>query len=215
MVKQVAALFAIVAVIAVGASPVVSANGGHNNNVGKKIHLTLEKDWVVDEDPDDLFDEDDVEVDFDVKVYRDNQFVYDVSIDEGDSFEVKKHDFIKIEEDVTNLPDECEYTAEGLETGIWVDDDHHTHTVVNTVTCDEEDEDDEESPVVNEEKKTTTPQVKSTSTTKTEKQVVAPVGGVDAGVGGAGSAGVAAGLFTSALTAGVGIAARKRATMNQ
>lgn len=211
MVKQVAALLAIVAVVTVGASPVVSANGGHNNNVGKKIHLTLEKDWVVADDPDDRFDEDDVEVDFDVKVYRDHNFAYEVSIDEGDSFEVKKNDFIKIEEDVTDFPDDCEYTAEGLETGIWVNDDHHTHTVVNTVTCDEEDDDDEE-PAQNEEKKTSTPKVSSAVTSKSEKkQVVAPAGGVDAGVGGAGGAGVAAGLFTSAAAAGAGVVARKRA----
>jgi hypothetical protein len=213
MVKQIAALVAIVAVVTVGTSPVVNAHGGHNNNVGKKIHLTLEKDWVVADDPDDLFDKDDVEVDFDVKVYRDNQFVYDVSIDEGDSFEVKKNDFIVIEEDVTNFPDECDYTAQGLKTGIWVSDDHHTHTVVNTVTCDEEDEDDEE-PAETEEEKTSTPKVSSAVTTKSDKkQVVAPVGGVDAGAGGAGSAGVAAGLFTSVMAAGAGVVARKRALL--
>lgn len=213
MVKQIAALVAVVAVITVGTSPVVSAhNYGHNNN-NKKIHLTLEKEWVVADDPDGRFDEDDVEVDFDVKVYRDNQFAYKVSINEGDSFEVKKHDFIKIEEDVTDFPDDCEYTAKGLETGIWVDDDHHTHKVVNTVTCDEEDDDDD-APAKTEEKKTSTPKVSSAVTTKSEKkQVVAPAGGVDAGAGGAGSAGVAAGLFTSVMAAGAGVVARKRALL--
>lgn len=211
MVKQVAALLAIVAVVTVGASPVVSAHNYGQNNNNKKIHLTLEKKWIVADDPDGRFDEDDVEVDFDVKVYRDHQFAYEVSIDEGDSFEVKKHDFIKIEEDVTDFPDDCEYTAEGLETGIWVDDDHHTHKVVNTVTCDEEDDDDEE-PAKTEEQKSSTPKVSSAVTSKSEKkQVVAPAGGVDAGVGGAGGVGVVAGLFTSAVAAGAGVIARKRA----
>jgi hypothetical protein len=90
-----------------------------------------------------------------------------------------------VQEVVTGLPENCEYTSNlpgtitaPSDTDLYNENQLFTLTVTNTVTCDEDG--DEEPPVLDEDGN-----VLGDSTDKGRKQVVAPRGGVNAGAGNA------------------------------
>jgi hypothetical protein len=183
---------------------VVTKDAPRQDDKKKFAWLKIEKDWVEASDPDNLFDENDVTTEFEVKSYKWSQgqwqLSYTTTVSEDQWFLVKKFRYVVVTEKVDGFNDQqCEYTPDDLDT--WVSwKKWNKHTVTNTVDCEPGGRggqpvvpaDDEPA----EEKK------------EKEEQVDAPVvAAVDAGAGPAVGSAVL-GLLTS-ITAVAGVATRK------
>jgi hypothetical protein len=159
-----------------------------NGHSWPKVNLTINKQWVVLEDPDNVFDESQITTTFNTSYRFLFSWVTD-TIADGESTQV--HESISrfvprtvwISEQVEGLNPLCSYWSSHLDSFALVAKSDRTKTVTNYVKCDEGGRGGD--PVVPTDDKPEKEVEKEVEKEK-EQQVEAPVSGVDAGAGPAG-----------------------------